>query len=156
MEVTSVTSAKPSAPSTYFSQIAAERVDVALCRVSTQVAKAMDAAFGDTRLSVSQHLVLGMLARVGAVSQQELSEQLRIDRSVMVGCIDGLEDAGFVRRERNPHDRRAYAVVPTGAGLAALEEADRGMADRLDRVFGALSPSERAEFGRLARKVLNV
>jgi DNA-binding MarR family transcriptional regulator len=116
----------------------------------------MDAAFSGARLSLSQHLVLGMLARVGAVSQQELSEQLRIDRSVMVGCIDGLEAAGFVRRERNPHDRRAYAVVPTDAGLAALEDVDRGMAARLDLVFGPLSPSEREQLGGLIRKMLDV
>jgi DNA-binding MarR family transcriptional regulator len=38
-----------------------------------------------------------------------LSEELRIDRSVMVGIADDLEASGYVRRERDPADRRAYA-----------------------------------------------
>ncbi|MFD8526390.1 MarR family winged helix-turn-helix transcriptional regulator [Streptosporangium canum] len=100
---------------TYFPQLAAERLDIALCRASAAVARAAEGQADDNGLGVGQHLVLKMLVAVGPCSQQTLSEELRIDRSVMVNLCDDLERAGHVRRERNPDDRRAYAVTVAGS-----------------------------------------
>lgn len=140
----------------YFSTLTLERPDIALCRATTVVARAIDEQLTGSRLTVAQHLVLKMLDAVGSCSQQELSEQLRIDRSVMVGCIDGLENAGLVTRERHPRDRRAYAVTATEAGAQALAEAEAGIPVLMDRVFSALTPEERATLARLTRKILDV
>jgi DNA-binding MarR family transcriptional regulator len=38
----------------------------------------------------------------GLLSQQVIGERLRIDRTTMVSLIDSLEQAGYVKRERNP------------------------------------------------------
>ncbi|MFJ9695355.1 MarR family winged helix-turn-helix transcriptional regulator [Kitasatospora sp. NPDC101183] len=140
----------------YFAALTLERPDVALCRATTVIARAVDEQLTGAALTVPQHLVLKMLAAVGACSQQELSEQLRIDRSVMVGCVDGLENAGLVVRERHPRDRRAYAVTMTDAGAEALAEAEAGIAPVMDRVFSALTPEERQTLARLTRKILDV
>ncbi|CCH27601.1 MarR family winged helix-turn-helix transcriptional regulator [Actinosynnema sp. NPDC047251] len=93
-----------------------ERPDIALCRLSTAVVRAAEAQSEVSGVGVGQHLVLKMLAAVGPCSQQALSEELRIDRSVMVGLADDLEKAGHVTRTRNPIDRRAYEVVITETG----------------------------------------
>jgi DNA-binding MarR family transcriptional regulator len=100
--------------------------------------------------------VLKMLAAVGPCSQQTLSEELRIDRSVMVGVCDDLEKAGHVRRERNPADRRAYAVTITDSGLGLLAEAETSVPEFLDRTFQALTPAERDHLTALLGKLLNV
>lgn len=105
-----------------------------------------------------------MLAAVGPCSQRTLSEELRIDRSVMVGIADDLESHGYVRRERDPGDRRAYAVTLTAAGKRALTAAERTVPAFLDRTFAALTPANatssrlfsenswpRAESGRTQR-----
>jgi len=97
----------------YFPVLAEERPDIALCRASSYVARAADAHASQQGLGVGQHLVLKMLEAVGPCSQQVLCEELRIDRSVMVNLCDDLERAGLVRRERNPDDRRSYAVTIT-------------------------------------------
>ncbi|MFF8958299.1 MarR family winged helix-turn-helix transcriptional regulator [Streptomyces sp. NPDC014894] len=140
----------------YFSRLAQERPDIALCRATTLVARAIDEELTGRRLTVAQHLVLKMLKDVGPSSQQELSEQLRIDRSVMVGCIDGLEDSGLVRRERHPRDRRAYAVTLTPEAGPVLDEAESGVPALLDRAFEALTPAERRTLTRLVGKILDV
>ncbi|WP_243437084.1 MarR family winged helix-turn-helix transcriptional regulator, partial [Streptomyces sp. FH025] len=138
----------------YFAALTRERPDVALCRATTLVARSIDAQLTDGPLTVAQHLVLKMLDAVGSCSQQELSEQLRIDRSVMVGCVDALEDAGLVLRERHPLDRRAYAVTLTAEGRTALAEAELAMAPVLDRTFAPLTPQERQTLISLTRKLL--
>ncbi|WP_431908746.1 MarR family winged helix-turn-helix transcriptional regulator [Amycolatopsis thermoflava] len=138
----------------YFPRLAAERLDIALCRASASVARAAEKAAGEQGLGVGQHLVLKMLAAVGPCSQQVLSEELRIDRSVMVGVADDLEKAGYVRRERDPRDRRAYAVTITHAGREALEQAEAATPGFLDRTFAALSARERDQLAALLGKLL--
>ncbi|MET8884942.1 MarR family winged helix-turn-helix transcriptional regulator [Streptomyces rubiginosohelvolus] len=140
----------------YFSRLAQERPDIAMCRATTLVARSIDEELSGRGLTVAQHLVLKMLNDVGPCSQQELSAQLRIDRSVMVGCIDGLEDSGLVRRERHPRDRRAYAVTLTPEAGPALAEAEDGVPRLLDRAFGALTAAERRTLSRLVSKILDV
>ncbi|MFJ9622489.1 MarR family winged helix-turn-helix transcriptional regulator [Streptomyces sp. NPDC101181] len=139
----------------YFATLAQERPDIAICRAAAQAARTVDEELSGHRLTAAQHLVLKMLDAVGPCSQQELSEQLRIDRSVMVGCIDGLEGSGLVRRERHPRDRRAYAVTPTPEAGPALARVEGGVPQLLDRVFGALTAAERRTLTRLVGKILS-
>ncbi|TMR97607.1 MarR family winged helix-turn-helix transcriptional regulator [Nonomuraea basaltis] len=141
---------------TYFPQLAAERLDIALCRASAAVARAADAHAAEEGLGVGQHLVLQMLDAVGPCSQQTLSEELRIDRSVMVSVCDDLEQAGHVRRERNPHDRRSYAVTITGSGRQRLAEAQTSIPAFLDGTFQALAPEERSQLTALLGKLLRL
>ncbi|GGK91096.1 hypothetical protein GCM10011588_01760 [Nocardia jinanensis] len=95
-----------------------------------------------------------MLAAVGPRSQQALSEELRIDRSVMVGIADELEQSGYIRRERDPADRRAYAVTLTTAGRRALTKAEKYIPDFLDRTFAPLTATEREQLTALLGKLL--
>ena len=99
-------------------------------------------------------MVLKMLADVGPCSQQVLSEELRIDRSMMVGIVDDLEEAGHVRREQNPEDRRAYAVTVTPAGRRVLAKAEKAVPTFLAETFAALTPTERAQLTKLLTKLL--
>ncbi|MFJ5050055.1 MarR family winged helix-turn-helix transcriptional regulator [Streptomyces sp. NPDC088719] len=142
--------------SDYFPRLAAERLDIALCRASAGVARAADARAGALGLGVGQHLVLKMLAEVGPRSQRILSDELRIDRSVMVGLCDGLEQAGHVRRERDAADRRAYAVTITDSGRHILARAEDAVPEFLDGTFQALSPTERGQLSSILGKLLHL
>ncbi|RFU84328.1 MarR family transcriptional regulator [Streptomyces triticagri] len=139
----------------YFRQLAAERPDIALCRASTAVARAADAQAQALGIGVGRHLVLKMLAEVGPCSQRVLSDQLRIDRTVMVGLCDSLEEAGHVRRERHATDRRAYAVTLTDTGRQLLDRAEAAVPEFLDSTFGALGPAERKQLATLLGKLLH-
>ncbi|GGK59316.1 MarR family winged helix-turn-helix transcriptional regulator [Nocardia camponoti] len=139
---------------TYFPTLAAERPDIALCRASAAVAKAAETHAATQGLGVGQHLVLKMLAEVGACSQQALAEELRIDRSVMVSVCDDLERANYVARERNPADRRSYAVTITDAGRKRLRAAEKTTPAFIDDAFAALTPTEREQLTTLLGKLL--
>ena len=81
--------------------------------------------------------VLALLEEGGATSQQVLADRLRINRSTMVKLIDGLEERGDVRRVRDRHDRRRYALELVDAGVARAGELRR----RADLVGRALTSS---------------
>lgn len=138
----------------YFPQLVAERPDIALCRASTAVARAAEQAAAANGVAVGSQLVLKMLAAVGPCSQQVLSQGLRVDRSMMVGIVDELEAAGWARRERDPADRRAYAVTITPSGRKVMTKSERTVPAFLDETFTALSAGERSQLTKLLGKLL--
>jgi DNA-binding MarR family transcriptional regulator len=150
--MTSTTTGRAS--SAYFPRLAAERLDIALCRASAAIARAADAQASTLGLGVGQHLVLKMLAEVGACSQRVLSDELRIDRTVMVGVCDGLEQAGHVRRDRDVADRRAYAVTITDSGRHLLAQAEDAVPEFLNGTFHALTAAERTQLANFLGKLL--
>lgn len=107
----------------------------------------------DLGLSPREYGVLWRLADDGPLSQRELGELHRIDRTTVVAVIDALEERGLVVRELDRADRRRRLLVLTPAGRALLSEAG----DVVDRSAGdlqaALTASERRELHRLLTKV---
>ncbi len=67
-------------------------------------------------LHSAQLAVLGALSDRGGMSQKRLGELAQIEKSSMVLLIDALEENGWVRRERDPNDRRAHMVQLTADG----------------------------------------
>ena len=67
------------------------------------------------------HAVLVYLSRKPeALSQQELVENLGIDKATMVRVLDELFEEGFIERQAHPHDRRSHQIVLTEIGKAQL------------------------------------
>jgi DNA-binding MarR family transcriptional regulator len=109
----------------------------------------LEAAFQGLGLSLPQVIVLAALARHGARSQLDLGGCAGINRTSMVALLDGLQEQGLVRRQRDPDDRRVYRVLLTEAGLARLGEAGRLRVAVEERWLSPLSPEERALFRSL-------
>jgi DNA-binding MarR family transcriptional regulator len=75
-------------------------------------------------LTAAQYNVLATLAASSeALNQRTLADVLVVDRSAITGLLDRLERTGWVRREADPADRRAYRVVLTAAGRRKWDEA---------------------------------
>jgi DNA-binding MarR family transcriptional regulator len=99
--------------------------------------------------------ILADLAAGGAASQRVLSERLRVNRTIMVRLVDRLEAAGLVRRDRNPRDRRSYALVLTAEGRQLLQ-AMEAAADRGEALLTiALRPEERRRLNQLLRRLIS-
>ena len=70
-----------------------------------------------------------------------------------VRLLDRLAESGYIERVPGA-DRWSTAIVLTDAGRLAAEEVCRARAGVLDRATATLSRAERAEFDRLAGKML--
>lgn len=66
--------------------------------------------------------VLAALAEGDQPSQQQAARSLGIDRTTMVGLLDGLERKGLVTRRPRPEDRRRNVVELTEAGRRILRD----------------------------------
>ena len=82
------------------------------------------------------------LLKQRAQTMTELSRELMIDNSAITGLVDRLERSGFVRREINPGDRRAFRISITEKGLAEVEAA-RHVVHRVNaEIQAGFSPEE--------------
>ncbi|WP_134768571.1 MarR family transcriptional regulator [Nocardioides sp. 1609] len=67
--------------------------------------------------------VLLLLSDREPESQQQAAQRLGVDRTTMVGLLDGLQSKALVIRRADAADRRRNVVELTDAGRAALEKA---------------------------------
>lgn len=97
---------------------------------------------------------LAVLARRPGASQQDLCEELDLDRSTIADLVRRLERNGLIERKRDSTDRRRNRLVVSAAGLAALDDL-RPRVEDVERVLtGALSADERRTLRELLRKIL--
>jgi DNA-binding MarR family transcriptional regulator len=88
------------------------------------------------------------------IAQQALGEILGTDANMLVLLLNQAEDAGFLRRVRDPKDRRRHIVELTDAGRKALERAEAGVEAVEDEILSALEPEERVQLRALLIKAL--
>jgi MarR family transcriptional regulator, lower aerobic nicotinate degradation pathway regulator len=88
--------------------------------------------------------VLRALERAdGPTSQREVAERTGVDASDVVDLVDRLEQAGYVRRQRDERDRRRYALELTPAGQDAIERFAHIAREVDEAVLAVLEPEER-------------
>ena len=98
--------------------------------------------------------ILTALLERGSLSQGRLGELLKINRTIMVKVVDGLEEAGLVRRARDPADRRRYALIPTTEGEAALAVMQRAAAGGEAALAAGLTPAEHRRLNELLSRLV--
>jgi DNA-binding MarR family transcriptional regulator len=100
---------------------------------------------------------LGLLSVVideGPLSQQELGRRVGVDRTTVVAVVDDLEVAGFIQRQRNPEDRRAYALEATPEGRAWQTKARKAVIEAEREILAPLSAAERRQLIELLQRLL--
>jgi DNA-binding MarR family transcriptional regulator len=101
-------------------------------------------------ISPSHLRALRVLTRRGTMRLSELSDHLHIAPRSATEVVDALESRDLVQRRPDPDDRRATLVEVTEHGVSVLD-AIRGT--EAERVFGRLSPADRAHLARILRKL---
>jgi DNA-binding MarR family transcriptional regulator len=139
-------------------------LDVAPLQVLSRVSRlarhldlARRASFGRHGLETWEWDVLSALRRQGAPYQMTPGALLRatlVTSGTMTNRIDRLAEAGLVRRQPDPRDRRGVLVTLTDLGRA---KADAALADLLGRerdLLASLGPDDQQSLAGLLRTLL--
>lgn len=98
--------------------------------------------------------LLDSLVSAGPASQAALGRRTGIHLSDLVGALNELESAGFVRRAPDPADRRRNVVSATEAGRERAAELGARVAVIQEELLAPLSASEREQLTRLLQRLL--
>ena len=97
-----------------------------------------------------QHAGVLATVRAGGVrSQRELGAALGVDKSTLVRIVDDLERRNLLRRQRSPHDRRAYELLITEEGERRLDAANELFAEAMTGLLKQFDDAERRRLHEL-------
>jgi DNA-binding MarR family transcriptional regulator len=111
-----------------------------VAQVDLRLRRQGDDKLAGTGLRLRYHRPLTALATSGPCSQQQLAELLAITGPAASQLVDELVKQELVRRGRDPHDRRRYALEMTEAGREALAVTDAAVRELTEDVAALLGP----------------
>jgi DNA-binding MarR family transcriptional regulator len=119
--------------------------------------RSLDETLSEHGMSHGEWGVLGALYRSGPPHQRsagQLANQCDLSSGAMTNRLDQLEEAGFVRRLRDPNDRRGVLVELTAKGAKAWEGSTGAQAHKEALIAGALTKREREQLNGLLRRLM--
>ena len=99
-------------------------------------------------------IVLSTLADRSPMQQQSLCEAIVMDSNNCVLLLNELESLGYIKRTRDPADRRRHLVEVTEVGIDAYERGQIARESLEDEVLRSLDPGERQSLHHLLVKAL--
>jgi len=111
--------------------------------------------FSEGRLAIPHVVILDLLKEKGSCKMGELAEMLHLTMSAVTGIVDRMIELSLVKRERSREDRRVVmvALLKKGDETAMRLREDRRKVT--DKIFSALTESEKREYLKLLSKVYN-
>jgi len=98
--------------------------------------------FAELDLTQKQVSALWLVADHPGISQIELGGRLQMDRATTMTIVNRLQERDYLRRERSESDGRKQALHVTPAGVEALAEAKRCIAEHEGWLKARFSPAE--------------
>jgi DNA-binding MarR family transcriptional regulator len=86
-------------------------------------------------LNMTDQQALNLVDLAGSITPGELARRTGLTSGGVTVVLDRLEAAGYVKRERNPQDRRSVLVRPVAAKLRKVQQKYRVINEQLDRMF---------------------
>jgi DNA-binding MarR family transcriptional regulator len=127
----------------------------ALCaRVTRRLVDAERPLLHARGLSMWAYVALTHLARAPAPTQMALAEQMRYDKTRLIGILDELAEEGLIERAPDPEDRRARIVRLTAAGRARHLEAQADIRAMETTMLDGLSDAQRATLREVLAKLV--
>jgi DNA-binding MarR family transcriptional regulator len=105
-------------------------------------------------LTPGQFAIMLLVEHNPGLTQQSLSDGIRIEKSTLVVRLHRLEERGLLRRVRSNNDRRSNVLEVTAEGKKALRSMLTFVRQHEDRLLADLKTSERQQLLKLLGKVM--
>ena len=126
---------------------------IKMMRASESITARLNKHLTDNDLTLSQFGVLEALLHLGPLNQRALGEKLLKSGGNITMVIDNLEKHGWVKRKRNPEDRRSVLIHLTEEGRDLIETYFPKHLELIMDEFSVLSSEEKEKLGELCKKV---
>jgi DNA-binding MarR family transcriptional regulator len=104
-------------------------------------------------IGAGQYLFLLNLYNHDGITQEELTEKVRLDKATTARAIKKLEDEGYVKRIKKENDKRAYKLEITEKATQIKEEVYSIMNEWEAKIRSCLTDEESQELMNLLSKL---
>jgi DNA-binding MarR family transcriptional regulator len=126
---------------------------VTLNRCSLSVNQKSSSIIRKQGLTEAQFSVLELLYHKGDFRIKDIIEKTFSSGGTMTVIIDNLEKENFIKRKKDPRDRRAMLIEITEKGKKAIEKIFDKHLENLDNIFSVLSSIEKDGMIHLLKKL---
>lgn len=100
-------------------------------------------------LTAAQAVVILIVCDFKALTQDDITKRLSLDKSVIAKTVTKLEELGFIVRTTNARDKRTYDICPTKKAWAVYPAIRDQIDASFTRMTQQMTAEEQAEFKRL-------
>ena len=118
------------------------------------MAAAANSALAPVGIDVREYGLLTTVSDMAPCSQQHIATLLDVSGPVIVELVDALEARALIVRERNPDDRRSYALRLTAEGEMLLARAHDVISTMLAQSGRSIGAAGLDELAALLRDLL--
>ncbi|MEX0895204.1 MAG: MarR family transcriptional regulator [Balneolaceae bacterium] len=126
---------------------------IKLMRATETVNIHLNRHLAENNLTVSQFGTLEVLLHLGPLNQSAIGEKLLKSGGNITMVIDNLVKNEWVKRERDPEDRRAVLIHLTDKGKTFIENFFPKHLSRIREEFSVLTLDEKKELARICKKL---
>jgi DNA-binding MarR family transcriptional regulator len=108
----------------------------------------------DADITPVQFAILNALLDSPGIDQVSLAKRVAFDPATSGSVIGRLEAKAWVERKADPNDRRRKLLVVTAAGVQALGQVQKDVAQIQEKILSPLTSSEQSQFVHLLSRLV--
>lgn len=125
-----------------------------IAHVKRRLEDILEQELAPLELTAAQFVVLINLHHQAESTPADFCRLLDYDPGAMTRLIDRIEKKGFIRRVRNPDDRRSVRLELTEAGLALCPQAMPRVCSAFNRLLHGFKPEEARQLESMLQRIL--
>ncbi|NNM87537.1 MAG: winged helix-turn-helix transcriptional regulator [Phycisphaerae bacterium] len=113
-----------------------------LVRVYSRIQRKLEHALAQQEMTLAQFEIMMTLKSCQGISQQELAQHLLVTKGNVCVLVERMEKCGWVERQLDPEDGRAYRLALTATGRTLLKKVLPDQRQIIQEAFGVLTVEE--------------
>lgn len=105
-------------------------------------------------LSAAQVPIVILVCKNDGMSQNDVVEQMALEKSVVAKSIGKLITSGYLTRQKNPEDKRAYDLFPTPKAMEIYPALVQQGQQCMNLLTTGLSVAQKEQLSKLLDKLL--
>lgn len=126
-----------------------------ICLTARKIYQHLNALFEPLDITPEQWIIIKALLREDKLSQKELSLRVNKDQNTTKAIVDKLVKKGFIKREDNPQDKRAFILSLTSKAISLAPKLKELDAQMISTLTSEIQSQELENFLSTLKKLKN-